>query len=101
MYSQTGLITKHRRKWCETGAFQGCWGMWELSFPCLIVPLTAFILVLGTYPGIRKHLLIEGLIDSEGLEYICKYPLRLLHPLRIKELMFYSVLSQYANVQVP
>ena len=75
--------------------------MRELSFPCFIVPLTAFILVLGTYQGIKKHLLIEGLIDSEGLEYICKYPLRLLHPLGIKELMFYSVLSQYANSQVP
>ena len=71
------------------------------SSPCFIVPPTAFILVLGTYQGIKKHLLIEGLIDSEGLEYICKYPLRILHPLGIKHLMFYSVLSQYANVQVP
>lgn len=59
------------------------------------------------YPSARhrsgnpKTFVDSGIDWFWGLEYICKYPLRILHPIGIKYLMFYSVLSQYANVQVP
>lgn len=51
--------------------------------------------------GNQKTFVDSGIDWFWGLEYICKYPLRILHPIGIKHLMFYSVLSQYANVQVP
>lgn len=69
--------------------------------PSFVVSSAAFIRVGGTHQGIKKCLLIQGLIDSEGLVCICKYPLRILHSIGIKHFMFYSGLSQYANVQVP
>ena len=76
--------------------------LWRGFFsPCFIVSPTAFILVLGTAQGIKKTFVDSGIDWFWGLEYICKYPLRILHPIGIKHLMFYSVLSQYANVQVP